>query len=134
MSTAEAKAKAKAKALSLWNYNGTDGFVGFDRTASWTFDPSNRAVPGKFDVVGVVEHEISGVLGRIADLGAIGGTLDPLDLFRYSAPNTRGLSPAISSTFRSMAVPPTWTLSTALAAVIQETGLATRLTPSTRPR
>jgi hypothetical protein len=83
---------AEAKALGLLNYNGTDGFVGFDATASWTFDPTNRAVPGAFDFIGVAEHEISEVLGRIADLGSIGGTLDPLDLFRYSAPNTRALS------------------------------------------
>ena len=90
---------AQAKALSLLNHNATDGFVGFDKTASWTFDPSNRAVPGKFDFVGVAEHEISEVLGRMADLGAIGGALDPLDLLRYSAPNTRALSPGDNQYF-----------------------------------
>jgi hypothetical protein len=88
----ELMSTAEAKALGLLKYNGTDGFVGFDKTASWTFNPSSRAVPGKFDFIGVAEHEISEVLGRMADLGAIGGTFDPLDLFRYSAPNTRALS------------------------------------------
>ena len=83
---------AEAKALGLLRYSGTDGFVGFDKTASWTFDPSSRAVPSKFDFIGVAEHEISEVLGRVADLGGIGGTLDPFDLFRYSAPSTRALS------------------------------------------
>ena len=63
--------------------------MGFDKTAPWTF---SGAAPGKFDFVAVAEHEISEVLGRIADLGSIGDTLDPLDLFRYSAPNTRALS------------------------------------------
>ena len=95
----ELMSTAEAKALSLLKYNGTDGFVGFDRTASWTFDPSNRSVPGKFDFVGVAEHEISEVLGRMADLGAIGGALDPLDLLRYSAPNTRALSPGDNQYF-----------------------------------
>src|SRR5437868_12427363 len=48
--------------------------------------------PANLILSGVAEHEISEVLGRIADLGSIGGTLDPLDLFRYSAPNTGALS------------------------------------------
>jgi hypothetical protein len=85
----ELMSTAEAKALGLLTYNGTDGFVGFDKTAPWTF---SGAAPGKFDFVAVAEHEISEVLGRIADLGSIGDTLDPLDLFRYSAPNTRALS------------------------------------------
>jgi hypothetical protein len=72
----ELMSTAQAKALSLLNHNATDGFVGFDKTASWTFDPTNRAVPGKFDFVGVAEHEISEVLGRMADFGAIAGTID----------------------------------------------------------
>ena len=33
------------------------------------------------------------MLGRSADLGGISGTLEPLDLFRYSAPNSRALTP-----------------------------------------
>jgi hypothetical protein len=26
---------------------------------SFTFDPNNRAVPGKYDFIGIAEHEIS---------------------------------------------------------------------------
>ena len=89
----ELMATAEAKALGLRSSGGTDGFVGFDATARWTFDPNNRAMSGAFDFLGVAEHEISEVLGRSADLGGISGTLEPLDLFRYSAPNSRALTP-----------------------------------------
>ena len=89
----ELMATSEAKALGLTGYSGTDGFVGFDKSSPWTFNPASRGVGGAFDFIGVAEHEVSEVLGRMADLGTIGGTLDPLDLFRYSAPNTRALSP-----------------------------------------
>jgi hypothetical protein len=87
----ELMATSEARALGLSSYDGTDGFVGFDKSSSWTFSPTSRGVRGEFDFIGVAEHELSEVLGRISDLGTIGGTLDPLDLFRYSAPNTRAL-------------------------------------------
>ena len=90
----ELMSTSEAKALGLSNYSGTDGFIGFDKSSSWTFDPNHRNVGGAFDFIGVAEHELSEVLGRISDLGTIsGGTLDPLDLFRYSGPNSRALSP-----------------------------------------
>ena len=89
----ELMATSEAKALGLTGHSGTDGFVGFDKSSSWTFNPASRGVRGAFDFIGVAEHEVSEVLGRIADLGTIGGTLDPLDLFRYSGPNSRALSP-----------------------------------------
>jgi hypothetical protein len=89
----ELMATSEAKALGLASYNGTDGFVGFDKSSSWTFNPASRAVRGEFDFIGVAEHEVSEVMGRMADLGTIGGTLDPLDLFRYSSPNSRALTP-----------------------------------------
>jgi hypothetical protein len=79
--------------LGLSGYRGTDGFVGFDKSSSWTFDPASRGVRGAFDFIGVAEHEVSEVLGRMADLGTIGGTLDPLDLFRYSGSNNRAFGP-----------------------------------------
>jgi hypothetical protein len=88
----ELMATSEARALGLTSYRGSDGFVGFDKSSSWTFNPASRAVGGEFDFIGVAEHEISEVLGRMADLGTFGG-LDPLDLFRYSGSNARALSP-----------------------------------------
>ena len=57
-------AEAKALGLLAANAPALDGYVGFSTTASFTFDPNNRAVAGKYDFIGVAEHEISEVLGR----------------------------------------------------------------------
>lgn len=88
----ELLATAEAKALGLRSGGGTDGFVGFDASAPWTFNTGNRAVSGAFDFIGVAEHEISEVMGRMADVGTFYNALTPLDLFRYSAPGARALT------------------------------------------
>jgi sulfatase modifying factor 1 len=90
-------AYAEAKALGLLPANAPalDGFVGFSKTASFTFDPNNRAVNGKYDFIGVAEHEISEVMGRYG-MGQNSGTLgrySPIDDFRYASPGTLDLAP-----------------------------------------
>jgi hypothetical protein len=88
---------ADAKALGLISATGTaiDGWVGLDSSTDFTFNPNNRAVSGEVDAIGVLEHEMTEVLGRTSILGSEqqGGTdiFGPLDLFRYTAPGT--LSP-----------------------------------------
>jgi len=82
---------AECKALNGFlgvatNDPGQDGSVTFSSTVTYTYDPTNRAVPGKFDFIGVAEHEISEVLGRGFGLnygGLAGGNL-PFDLFRFT--------------------------------------------------
>jgi hypothetical protein len=75
-----------------------DGFVALSSTAAFTFDPTNRAVAGEYDAIGVIEHEITEAIGRISYLGE--GSFDnmplwaPLDLFRYSSPGVHELTPA----------------------------------------
>src|SRR5271165_2931836 len=61
-------ATAEAKALGISGASGINGYVGFSSTAAFTYDPSNRAVPGEYDFIGVVEHEITEVMGRISML------------------------------------------------------------------
>jgi hypothetical protein len=83
---------AEEKALGLYpgNYPTTDGYVGLSSSTPFTFDPSNRAVPGAYDAIGTLEHEISEVLGRSVFTSQPSGRTyldDPLDLFRYSAAN-----------------------------------------------
>ncbi len=85
VSSAQAKALGLIPAANATN----DGYVSLASQDSFTFDPNNRAVAGEYDAIGVLEHEISEVLGRDSFLG------DPqqngqqiysaMDLFRYSA-------------------------------------------------
>lgn len=92
-----ATSRAQGKALGLIGASATsDGTFTFNSTLSYTFDPLNRAAVGKFDFIGVAEHEISEIMGRIPSLGANfgdgGPDYFPFDLFRYTAPGTRGLT------------------------------------------
>lgn len=73
------------------------GSVGFDSTASWTFDPNNRAQTSSYDFIGVAEHEISEVLGRYSALNpscTAGSSCHEsvLDLFRYTKAGTLDLT------------------------------------------
>lgn len=91
---------ANAKALGLKfgsTPNGSDGGVGFDSTATWTFDANNRAVSNAYDFIGVAMHEISEVMGRSSSLvptctGGSACSESVLDLFRYIAPGQLDLN------------------------------------------
>ena len=93
---------AQARALGYFAQGGNpvdaiDGYVGLGSGANYSFDPNNRAVAGAYDAIGVLEHEISEVLGRSAGLGQplSDGThaYSPLDLYRYTAPGQPSLTP-----------------------------------------
>jgi hypothetical protein len=87
---------AQGKALGLLGASSsTDGIFTFGEGFSYTFDPNNRAVSGEYDFIGVAEHEISEVMGRIGLLGQkISNVADwgVLDLLSYTAPNTLSLN------------------------------------------
>jgi PEP-CTERM motif len=92
-------AHAEAKALDLIGDTtgiGDDGTFTFSNTQAYTFDPNNRQVAGQFDWIGVAEHEVSEIMGRISILGQSLGQgrplFDPNDLFRYTAPGTMSLN------------------------------------------
>ena len=88
-------AEAKSLGLLAANAPALDGYVGFSSTASFTFDPNNRAIAGKYDFIGVAEHEISEVMGRYG-IGQNSGQLgpySPIDDFRYASPGTLDLVP-----------------------------------------
>jgi hypothetical protein len=90
---------AEMKAFGIADPNGTgnDGTFSFGTENSYTFDPNNRAVSGDFDFIGIAEHEITEIMGRIPGLSE---SLDgapawlPYDLFRYEAPGT----PSVNNT------------------------------------
>jgi hypothetical protein len=95
---------ADEKALGLFSGSSsdTDGWIGLNSTLAWTFDPDNRAVAGDYDAIGAIEHEITEVMGRLGFLGDK-SAFDPpvpndygiMDLFRYSSPGVRALSPGL---------------------------------------
>ena len=84
--TAEAKALGMVPAAQVED----DGDVYLTAQNSYTFDPNNRAVAGDFDFIGIVEHEVSEVMGRNAGLEP--SSYMPNDLFRYTAPGARNLT------------------------------------------
>jgi hypothetical protein len=66
--------RAQEKALGLIPSDSTDhGTVTFGTGFTYAFDSNNRAVSGAIDFIGVVEPEISEILGRI---GLSGQNLD----------------------------------------------------------
>jgi hypothetical protein len=91
--TAEAKALGPMGVVNVDPYDPSpDGSVSFASTVSYTFDPNNRAVSGKYDFIGVAEHEISEVLGRIYGLNYNISRYLPYDLFRFTSSGTRSLN------------------------------------------
>jgi hypothetical protein len=89
-------AQAKALGLRPGADTAADGTFSFRvSNTSYTFDPNNRAVPGKYDFIGVAQHEFSEIMGRFALLGqTLDGSPDyaPYDLHRYKAAGSRGLN------------------------------------------
>ena len=87
---------AEAKALGLPGIDPNDptedGAVGFAANVPYTFNPTNRAVAGKFDLIGVMEHELSEAMGRTYALDTIGNAYAPYDLFRFTGPGVRNFT------------------------------------------
>jgi hypothetical protein len=89
------RAQSKALGLSADDAVTTDGTYTFGGGFSYTYDPNNRAVAGKFDYIGVSMHEMSEIMGRIGLMGAnLNGNPDYMffDLFHYTGLATRSLS------------------------------------------
>ena len=91
-------AEAEAEALGLTKgpeHGGAVGAIGISGTQPLTYASTNGAAAGTYDALGVIEHEISEVLGRTSALSAHDGSgvHTPLDLFRYSSSGVRALQP-----------------------------------------
>ncbi len=70
-----------------------DGYIGLSSGLPFTYSPSGQIASGTYDVVSVIEHEVSEVLGRVGFLGGskTPGVYGPMDLFRYTGPGQRDL-------------------------------------------
>ena len=89
--------EAKALGLSVGVSGVNDGYIGLSSAYPMSYDPANRAVAGSYDAIGVLEHEITEVMGRTSSLGSYAGLYEPLDLFRYSSAGVRDLVPGAGS-------------------------------------
>ncbi len=94
-------AYAEAEALGLSSGPGTGaavGAIGLSSTLPFTYGTTNAVTPDTYDAFGVVEHEVTEVMGRSDELDSDrDGNYTPLDLFRYSSPGERDLTPAAGS-------------------------------------
>jgi hypothetical protein len=98
-------AQAKALGAIPANNPGTDGTITFGSGFTYTFSPTDRAVAGAYDFIGVAEHEISEVMGRIGLLGAsVGGApgYGVLDLFGYTSAGSPNLNARVSGAYFSI--------------------------------
>ncbi len=93
-------ASSDEKALGLIANNTTlDGYVGFDSAPNTFSYAINSAPPaGEYYFVGALEHEITEVMGRTSYLD-ISRAYSLMDLFRYSAANTRQFTTGAASYF-----------------------------------
>ena len=87
---------AQVKALGLSSPGAAiDGAITFGINTTdftYSFDPNNRAVANKDDFIGVAEHEIAHVLGRVSEADHPYA----FDMFRYVSPGT--LSTSVNDT------------------------------------
>ena len=75
--------------------SGFAGYVGFSSGVDWSYAPNVTPAANAYYFIGVVEHEITEVLGRVS-FPDYPNDNDPglMDLFRYSAAGVRDLTPA----------------------------------------
>jgi hypothetical protein len=82
---------AEAKALGLPTGGAFDGTYTFNSLESYMYDPNNRAVAGKFDFIGVTEHEFAELMGRTSQNPTSFG-FDILDTMRFTAVGVRNVN------------------------------------------
>jgi len=92
-------ATAQSKALGISADSLTrDGTFTFGGGLSYAFDPANRAIPGRYDFIGVSMHELTEIMGRASGMATADFNSDgipdylQMDLFHYTGAGTRGLN------------------------------------------
>lgn len=85
---------AEAKALNIVSAQGSglDGTITFSSSFNWDTNTSTSGSiqSNQYDFIGVAEHELSEVLGRIS--GLTNAAITPLDMLRYSGTAPTGVN------------------------------------------
>jgi hypothetical protein len=93
-------AQAQALGLAASTLSVDSGYVGFNSTTAFDFNPADGITTGSYDFEGVAAHEMAEALGRITGLYTTSPTwASPIDLFRYAAPGTSSFSYSTSAYF-----------------------------------
>ena len=77
--------QAEAKALGLSSGTNLDGYVGFSNSVAWDYTTAAPSA-GQYYLIGVIEHEITEVMGRVSLVNYQPSFYAPIDLYRYSSP------------------------------------------------
>ena len=84
---------AEAKSLGLYSSTtSTDGYVGLSSSVSWDYTTATPSA-GQYNFIGTLEHEITEALGRVSLVNYQPYFYSLMDLFRYSSPGVRSLTP-----------------------------------------
>jgi len=91
-SLAMSQAEAKALGFSTAGFSSVDGYVGFSKTAPFSYGNGTTPPANEYYFIGVVEHEITEDMGRVSWLNYQPKYYALIDMYRYSSPGVRDLS------------------------------------------
>jgi hypothetical protein len=86
---------AEAQALGLTNAVST-GYVGFSSSFAFDYTANTTPTSSQYYFIGVAEHEISEIMGRVSLINDQPSDYTPMDLYRFSAAGVRSLAPGRS--------------------------------------
>ena len=93
------EADAQALGITPPSGMGVDGYVGFNTSDTYSFNPSSTP-SGQYDFVALAEHEMAEVMGRLSGIASNSPTYaTPYDLFRYSAAGKTSFSYSAAAYF-----------------------------------